>query len=98
MFLNPFYTLGEYYQPVLWKPFTDASDQHLIEGKKKLKNGYAFDKKVLYSWRCNMFTQDNPGWSDSIESMGLCFIDEKELNDPNKYHNFMTKNNLDAES
>lgn len=87
MRLNPYYTKTEYYEPSLWEPFTDAGKQGMVKGKTDLKPGMAFDEKLLYSWQCNLFTQANFEYSDRIEAMKLCFLDDpvKQFTDPATY-------------
>jgi len=65
--LNPYYTKTEYYNPELWKDFTDADKPQIIKGKVSLKEGMAFNETLLYSWRCNLFTQDKIEYSSRIE-------------------------------
>lgn len=67
MRLNPFYTKSEYYEPKIWESFTDSDGT--------LKAGRAFDPQLLYTWRCNLFAQENYYLSGTIDAMGLCFTD-----------------------
>lgn len=92
--LNPYYTKSEYYEPSIWEPFTD-SDDGMVKGLHKLKKEFKFDKDLLYSWRCNLFTQDNFEYSDRISVMNLCFIENphKQFTDPHLYSKWMSKLN-----
>lgn len=90
--MNPFYTKSEYYEYELWKKFTTAPESHLSPVKVNLKPEYAFDEKLLYTWRCNLFLQANSGYSGYAQTMNLCFLDDpvEQYTNPQKYSEWMS--------
>ena len=56
-----------------------------------MKSGMAFDEKLLYSWRCNLFAQNNWAYQSRINHMGMCFLDEDT--DINEYRSSLTDSN-----
>lgn len=63
----------------------------MVKGKSKLKAGMAFDPQLLYSWRCNLFTQANFEYADRIANMGLCFLEVETFANNADYDEWKSK-------
>jgi hypothetical protein len=69
----------------------------LVHGASELKDEYKFDAHLLYKWRCNLFTQDNWDYSNKIEAIKLCNLDDwdTKFTNPMKYSQWMASEKLD---
>jgi len=64
---NPYYTNGEYYNPELWKSFTETTGEFITKTDK-------WEPFLLRLWQCNIYGQEFPTEGDKMIASDLCSL------------------------